>query len=151
MSGDNRIPKGRAVLTGQRRILFLFHLYGAQLDNLTRLAEKWDTSEGGRFNTIIREATRNGLLKRMRKGENDYLKLSFKGSMKILDLLLPKILMYFILLVSVTLTLFAAPAILFHSTISPWGLLSLSAVLMVFSVAGLILLQRMQNVLLNIR
>jgi len=140
----------KEMVQGKRRILFSFWHYGTQPDNLSDLAARWDYKSGaGNFNKFVNELVTEKRLKRFPKNGRMYLRITWRGCIAIIPLILPFILMAFFLLVSFVFIADSVPAML--GVIPPplWTFLTLGIVLLVFSTVGLVLVRRMETFLLG--
>jgi hypothetical protein len=137
---------------GKRRILFNFSRALKEEDNLGRLAAKWGYgSGGGRFNIYVNELVRDGYLKRYSKRGKGYLKITFRGEIAILPLIMPRLLMLFTLVLSLTLFDECIPPLFTGGTVSLGLIATIGSILLVFSLLGLFMLNRMEKFLLGIR
>jgi hypothetical protein len=138
------------MLQGKRRILFNFWHYGTQPDNLGELADRWDYKSGaGNFNRFVNELVTEKRLKRFSRNDKLYLRITIRGCIAILPLILPFILMAFFLLVSFVFIADSVPALMGLIPPPLWTFLTLGIVLLVFSAVGLILVRRMETFLLG--
>ena len=83
-------------------------------------------------------------LKRKKKGDAVYLTISFKGEISILPFIMPKLLLLFILLVSLSIITLALPGVMVHIPESPYALMALGVIVLCFSVFSLLLLDRLE-------
>jgi hypothetical protein len=135
---------------GKRRILFNFSHHGKQEDRLGELARKWGYKSGaGNFNASVNELVAEGRLKRFEKGGKMYLKITWRGEAAIMPLILPKLLILFVMVVSLALISETVPALVGTAALPPDLILEIGLVLLVFSVLGLFLVHRMEAFLLE--
>lgn len=140
----------KEMVQGKRRILFSFWHYGTQPDNLSDLADRWEYKSGaGNFNRFVNELVTEKRLKRFPKDDRLYLRITWRGCIAIIPLILPFILMAFFLLVSFVFIADSVPAMLGVYPPPLWTFLTLGIVLLVFSALGLILVRGMETFLLE--
>jgi hypothetical protein len=138
------------LVEGKVRILLNFSRDGNQEDNLGQLAEKWGyTSGGGRFNTNLNQLAEQGYLKRFERHGKRYLKITFRGEVAILPLLLPRLLFLFTLVVAMALFTVSLPAAIGGLAVPAWTVATMGAVLFVFAVVGLRMIGRLDKLLLK--
>jgi hypothetical protein len=138
------------LIEGKTRILYNFSWGWKQEDNLEELAKKWGyAGGGGRFNVNVNDLVADGYLKRFDKGGKRYLRITSKGQIAILPLILPRLMFLFTFIAGMGLISEALPGLLVGFPVSPWDIAIMGVVLLVFAVLGLILLDRVERLLLK--
>jgi hypothetical protein len=151
---DNSRNLRNDLVDGKRRVLFNFareFWKRNQDDNLNELARKWGfPSGGGHFPGYVNELAETGYLKRFAKNEKSYIRITAKGEIAILPLILPKLLILFNLVVSVVLVDEAILSKAGHASLLPDYILTIGFVLLIFSLIGFYMLNRMEKFLLKL-
>jgi len=142
------------LVDGKRRVLFNFareFWKRNQDDNLNELARKWGfPSGGGHFPGYVNELVETGYLRRFAKNDKSYIRIAAKGEIAILPLILPKLLILFNLVVSVVLVDEAILSKAGHASLLPDYILTIGFVLLIFSLIGFYMLNRMEKFLLKL-
>ena len=143
------------LVEGKTRILLNFareFWIRKQEDNLGHLASKWGfSSGGGSFSVNVDELVRSGhLSRRFNRNGKAYLKLTLKGEVSVMPFLLPELLILFTLVIALSLFSESLLALMGRSPSFPSMIMAISIVLIGFSLAGLILYNRMERFLLKL-
>lgn len=142
------------LVEGKKRVLLNFareFWIRNQEDKPPQLGRKWGfPGSSGHFGEYVDQLVQSGHLRRFNRNGKAYIRLTWKGEIAVLPLLLPKLLMLFILVVSLSLFTEATLALGGHAPDLPEIIMAIAVTLLVFSFAGLFLENRLEKFLLGL-